>query len=54
MKPEGVCLKNVWKWIATSMLKEKIDPQSDWTTDGCLTVNVTLTYDDDDLECAPL
>lgn len=54
MKPEGVCLKNAWKWICTGRLKEKIDPKAEWVTEGNLMVDVTWNYDDDVKECVPL
>ncbi|ODM98233.1 putative tRNA pseudouridine synthase Pus10 [Orchesella cincta] len=54
MKPESVCLKNAWKWICTHRLKDKVDPDSDWVTDGCLMVNISLKYEDDESECQTL
>ncbi|CAL8091587.1 unnamed protein product [Orchesella dallaii] len=54
MKPECICLKNAWKWLCTGRLKDKIDPDSDWVTDGCLTVNLSIKYEDEESECQTL
>lgn len=54
MKPEGVAIKSVWKWICTINLKHKVDSKSEWLTNGDLVVNMFLKYKDENSECLPL
>jgi hypothetical protein len=54
LKPEGVGMKSVWKWICTSLLKYMVDQKSEWMTNGDLIINMFLHYKDDNSECFPL
>ena len=54
LKPEGMSVKGAWKWICTGDLKMKIDPSSDWSNSGCVSVQINPDYDDDKKECAQL
>lgn len=54
MKPEGISMKTVWKWISTMDLKQKVDSKSEWMTNGDLVINMFLQYKDEDPECLPM
>ncbi|CAG7836274.1 unnamed protein product [Allacma fusca] len=53
-KPESISLKSVWKWISTKYLQSEVNPLSDWSNDGKLTIQIFPSYVDEERECQPL
>jgi len=54
LKPEGIAIKSVWKWLCNDKLRLLVNPESKWTIDGNTTVQINVIYKDEKDECRQL